>query len=64
MPDSRKAAYFESKARQSFRLAEACTDKEIARKLRELGLEFAARAVELGADPAQVPRPPGQSKEY
>ena len=47
--------YFNAKARQCFRLADACTDAEAASRLRQLGHEFADQALRLGADPAMVP---------
>jgi hypothetical protein len=43
--------YFMEKARQCFRLANACCDQEVTFKLRQLGLEFTGKAIELGADP-------------
>jgi hypothetical protein len=48
-------ATFVEKARQCFRLARQCADDQSAEELRQLGRRYAARAVELGADPARVP---------
>jgi hypothetical protein len=49
--------YFVGKAEQCFRLADACSDREVARRLRELGNEFLAEAVRRGADPDRLPPP-------
>lgn len=56
MPEVRNIDYFETKARQCFRLAASCTDPNVAHKLRELGYEFVGKALELGANPAYMPR--------
>jgi hypothetical protein len=48
-------AYFEGKARQFFRLAQSCTDPDVAFKLQQLGYEFVGEAMKLGADPATMP---------
>ena len=47
--------YFEGKARQCFRLADGCTDTAVAASLRQLGHEFVAAALKLGADPKLMP---------
>jgi hypothetical protein len=46
--------YFEAKSRQCFRLAADCPDPDVAFRLRQLGLEFAGQAIELGADPKGI----------
>jgi hypothetical protein len=56
MPETRDISYFETKARQCFRLARACTDKKAVLALQQLGYEFAAAAVKLGADSVAMPR--------
>ena len=56
MPDAHDISYFESKARQCFRLARDCTDWEVAFKLQQLGYEFVGEAMKLGANPATMPR--------
>ena len=48
-------AYFEDKARQCFRLADGCTNLEVAASLRDIGYEFVAAALKLGADPKLMP---------
>ena len=57
MPEAHDIAYFEAKARQCFRIADSCSNEELARQIRQFGYEFVAKAVELGADPAYTPRP-------
>jgi hypothetical protein len=47
--------YFQAKARQCFRLAHSCTDTAVAASLRQLGYEFVAAALKLGADPKLMP---------
>ena len=54
---SEDAAYFEEKARQCFSLADACPTPDVALSLRQLGYDFVARAIQLGVEPATVPRP-------
>jgi hypothetical protein len=56
MPEPGDISYFESKARQCFRLARACLDPKIISTLEQLGYEFVGEAVKLGADPATMPR--------
>jgi len=55
MSQDRDIPYFEGKARQCFRLADACTDEKVSAKLRQMGYEFAGEAVKLGADRATMP---------
>ena len=45
------AQYFVEQAEKCFRLARLCSDEQVSERLRELGREFAARALALGADP-------------
>jgi hypothetical protein len=52
-----EAGPFIEKAKQCFRLARHCADEKSAGELRQLGERYAARAVELGADPTRVPTP-------
>lgn len=49
--------YLTEQAHKCFRLARLCSDDTVAERLRELGHEFARRAVALGADPRLFPRP-------
>jgi hypothetical protein len=55
MAGAQDTDYLIAKARQCFRLADACTDPTVSFKLRQLGLEFAVNAIDLGADPKVLP---------
>lgn len=48
--------YFTEQAHKCFRLARLCNDDAVAERLRELGAEFARRAIALGADPRLFPK--------
>lgn len=48
--------YLTDQAQRCFRLARLCSDDAVAGRLRELGLEFARRAIALGADPRTFPK--------
>jgi DNA-binding ferritin-like protein len=48
--------YLTEQARKCFRLARLCNDDTVAERLRELGHEFAMRAIALGADPHLFPK--------
>lgn len=48
--------YLTEQAHKCFRLARLCSDDMVAERLRDLGREFARRAIALGADPRLFPR--------
>jgi hypothetical protein len=56
MSNVRDKRYFLSKAEQCFRLADGILDREMVFRLRELGYEFVEQALQLGADPAGIPK--------
>ena len=49
--DAHDKNYYLAKAEQCFRLARSCGDAEVAARLREIGHEFMAQALKLGAVP-------------
>jgi hypothetical protein len=55
-PTTEDVHYLIEQARKCFRLAQLCNDDAIAERLRELGSEFARRAIALGADPRLFPK--------
>ncbi|HEY2533859.1 MAG TPA: hypothetical protein VGJ20_39045, partial [Xanthobacteraceae bacterium] len=60
MSDAHDKNYCLAKAEQCFRLARFCTDEPLAARLLELGHEFMAKALELGAVPPPGYLPPPQ----
>jgi hypothetical protein len=61
--DAHDKNYYVAKAEQCFRLARLCTDEQLAARLRELGHEFMAKALELGTVPPPSYLPPPQRSD-
>jgi hypothetical protein len=51
--------YLVENAARCFRLARSLLDPDFTQQLIELGNEYAAQAIERGADPATLPDPDG-----
>src|SRR4051794_21196883 len=54
--------YLVENAARCFRLARSLLDPDFTRQLIELGNEYAAQAIERGADPATLPDPEGSDR--
>ena len=56
MHDDHHMTYFINKAQQCFRIAQNCSNEKVAFTIKQLGYEFVAEALNLGANPATLPR--------
>jgi hypothetical protein len=54
MGEAEAAAFYVEQALKCFRLARRYKSSDVARKLRELGDQFAAKALERGAAPSSL----------
>ena len=55
LPDANYVTYLVENAARCYRLARGLTDPDFTRQLAELGKEYAAQAIERGADPSSLP---------
>jgi hypothetical protein len=57
LPSVNYLSYLVENAVRCYRLARGLTDADFMRQLAELGQEYAAEALERGADPKSLPQP-------